>query len=708
LCIKDGATAIPLATGSGKYLVNAFGAGEGNFFLVDIANGNVIRKDIDEDGYYLADATTNALVTTADAAGTLYNCSSNVCTVVDEDDIPTGYIVNGEGTLPYIKCTGGTCTGIAVSTGIQCSAIDSLYSVIDDGTGSVAYYFCVLGSGSGIDVTTTGKYFISIEEDNTFGDENTGKSVIVELTGDGRITLMDIASDGNYIADKTTNALVTTVDGPGDLYTCVGTGKVCEKTAAADLKVGYFLNAGDTSTSTVPYIKCKSTTTTDANGNESTSIDCSAIAVSGSACSATTIGSLIKDDTSTIKLCVSASSAVALTGTSTKYVMSINVDGTIFGEKADNYVLMDVSAGTATLVDLSAASKAYYIANSSTNALLSAAGAGTVYLCDTGVCSLESTTVGYLKNADTSAATAIPYIQCNPGSGTAAAIASCSAIAVSDGTDCTGATAGSLYKVASGTTYHLCIKAGADAIALASGTGQYLVSAFGASGTSYSLVEVGSESVIKKSTKNGYYIAGEDDQKIVATGGAAGSLHQCSAESNTCSAVETVPVGYVVNAGDADPSAVPYIKCSSTECKALAVSGTGCTAIDTMYSKTENSVTTYYFCALASGTGIALTDTATGQYFISVATSNTFGNQSGCYVKIDVSNKNVLLHGKDDPTDRYEFTGPDEVIIDKNHFDTTTKCSNGALNGYAVSEYKKKEGVTDTTNNYYEKRQAQY
>jgi len=174
------------------------------------------------------------------------------------------------------------------------------------------------------------------------------------------------------------------------------------------------------------------------------------------------------------------------------------------------------------------------------------------------------------------------------------------------------------------------------------------------------------------------------------------------------------PIGYVVNAGDANPSTVPYILCvSGTEgaitCKTVAVSATACNVAKTGGLIVDTSDgTKYKICIDDSSNSVELgTSVSTiTEYIIGVCTA--FGKETNAFVIIDVSKGNALLHEKEDNPDRYEFADRNSARINKSTFSSADNCTSGALKAdYTVTEYKLKEGATDTSTNYYTKVSSQ-
>ena len=150
--------------------------------------------------YYLKDES-NKLVSSSGAAGILYRCSSGSnCNKVLEEEVETGYYYNAnnalEASLPYIKCKKGSNKCWAVSatetSNDDCSTAGEGGIIgVRKGENPILYKLCLNGleKGKVVSLSTPGKYFVSINEENVFGKS------------EGHYALIEIRSDGNIIKD---------------------------------------------------------------------------------------------------------------------------------------------------------------------------------------------------------------------------------------------------------------------------------------------------------------------------------------------------------------------------------------------------------------------------------------------------------------------------------------------------------------------------
>ena len=171
------------------------------------------------------------------------------------------------------------------------------------------------------------------------------------------------------------------------------------------------------------------------------------------------------------------------------------------------------------------------------------------------------------------------------------------------------------------------------------------------------LLETGAKGCVAE----GYYIA--NAQKVYTEADdTEGTLYYCST-ATSCKSVATsdLPIGYLLNSGNrgyADGTDVPYIKCEldqgSVKCKAMAVTGTACTA-----SKVEviNDSGVYKLC-LGTTTitdTVELSTSTTNKYLVSMAGNNVYGAQKQShFVIVNLSKGNALLNN--DNLDRYQIT----------------------------------------------------
>jgi len=197
----------------------------------------------------------------------------------------------------------------------------------------------------------------------------------------------------------------------------------------------------------------------------------------------------------------------------------------------------------------------FYITDSGTTDLKTGTGAGDLYSCKTtGVntvtCTIETALVGYVKNADTTNASAIPYIQC---SATGTAANSCQAIAQPTANACTDPAAG-VGALIYNSEYFVCID-GTTPVALSS-DGSYLINAGTASTFEntgvkniYSVVaKIDGGNVIRKVQDEKKYIyVVKATKRVYAKGESGASAAICSGTSFVAGAAE-----YVLNQTEGD------------------------------------------------------------------------------------------------------------------------------------------------------------
>jgi len=160
-------------------------------------------------GYYLKN-DNGELVSASNTSGTLYYCSdkfnTETCTVALNSAIKTGYYYNADTSLeiplPYIKCQKGSnnCKSIsAVITNTNDCSIAGEGGIIGvkEGENPIIYKLCLnsLQIGKAVSLSTAGKYFVSVNKGNVFG-ESPGHFAMVEIDSNG-----NIFKNGNYFID---------------------------------------------------------------------------------------------------------------------------------------------------------------------------------------------------------------------------------------------------------------------------------------------------------------------------------------------------------------------------------------------------------------------------------------------------------------------------------------------------------------------------
>jgi len=739
----------------------------GNISLDDVTDGNVVIGAAVSTIFYPV-LTSLASVTLANVK--LLECTSNACPGADgyilygtdgtasslalcvstDDGACTaqtdkGYFVNVQGgTSPYIKCTGSTPTCEAVAAEGACGA-DTIGQLIDN---SSTPELCLDGETSvGFPASGTKFYLVDYSDDSTFVDSVTTneKFGLIEVTK----TSMKISSSKTNVCSN--SSLVVTDNagscGSGEKARTCTSGlcdKICNTSTAKECIAGkfYLVSASQgselvTGTGDGYLYLCNSDECTEktdkgyyTDGTKvysctGTSGKCNNVTPAAATACTGKAGEIIKDG-STFKFCPSASAAPVLFAADAGDFMVAygSTSGTIYGLSADtDFTTVTVDANSVIVKAITA--DGYYLTGTTMGLVTAADTAGNLYNCvqSDSKCTAVTTAIpiGYLINGGNGTGGVVPFIECNvdaTGSST-----TCKAIAV-EAAACSTAKAGGLIVDASGETpaYSLCLDDTTTKVELSTSTTDptyYMVSVtgdgnvFGKATNAFVVVDVKGGHAIKQDiASDGYYIVDETTTKyaLVAADGTAGTLYTCTTSAKTCTVVPdaNIPIGYVVNAGDATPDTVPYISCvagtdGTITCKAVAVSATACSAagIGGLIKDTSDGIK-YKLCLDDASAGVELDKEAatTTEYIIGVC--DAFGKETSAFVIIDVSKGNALLHEKEESPDRYEFADEDSARINKSTFNPEGHCTSGALNAdVEITEYKLKEDATDTSTNYY-------
>jgi len=202
-CPSAGAAPVSFAADAGDFMV-AYGETSGAIYGLNAdtdftpvtVDANSVTVKTTVDGYYLA-GSTMGLVTKAGTSGSLYNCSATdkKCTAVSSA-IPVGYLINGEGSVPYIECkvdtTGSstTCKPVAV-TAEACSTAKAGGLIVDSPGANPKYSLCLDSTTTKVDlltsVTTSTYYMVSITGDGNVFGKATDASVVVDVKGGNAI-----------------------------------------------------------------------------------------------------------------------------------------------------------------------------------------------------------------------------------------------------------------------------------------------------------------------------------------------------------------------------------------------------------------------------------------------------------------------------------------------------------------------------------------
>jgi len=300
-------------------------------------------------GYYLTTKSDNNLQV-ANTAGKLYLCSAYNCK--EETSPKIGYYQNSGINGDYIRCDGTDCkaiTATATSTGCDESGVQ-IGDLINLSTTTIKICYGT-GAGEGVALDIPGKVIISLAAGNNLG--RSANTYVFDIADNQAFIQINASNDEYFIQSKLQAfALETNPASEGTLLNCAEDTGICSTETA---KIGYYKNAGS---DTVPYIKCD--------------IKCypyvPVVTESGKGCDATNdsigspispaiaIGDVIKDDAN-YKLCLGTSArtdGITLDATSASYFISIATSN-IYGNKASNYVLVNLANGNALRDDLTAA-----------------------------------------------------------------------------------------------------------------------------------------------------------------------------------------------------------------------------------------------------------------------------------------------------------------------------------------------------------------
>jgi len=137
-------------------------------------------------GYYIANKSTGVK-----GSGVLFHCVDGThCNIINsesEEKIKIGYYKNSDPEVDatgYIQCgISGSCTVVKANAAANCKSIPigGLYFDSDD-KNKIKLCLKTGAAVDGIDITTTGQYIISINNENIFGNA-AGKNVIIDFDG---------------------------------------------------------------------------------------------------------------------------------------------------------------------------------------------------------------------------------------------------------------------------------------------------------------------------------------------------------------------------------------------------------------------------------------------------------------------------------------------------------------------------------------------
>jgi len=542
-------------------------------------------------------------------------------------------------------------------------------------------------------------YLMSNTANNIFTEATTNndKFIVIQATPNAFTYNSLLTGEGYYITDNKNAIMQTYSENEGTLYSCTVTSEVmtCDKKTSS-IPIGYLLNADTISNTIIPYIECSLNSGTT---------KCYAINITETGCdNRSNIGKLIKDTSGgnpLYKLCVNYLIPIPLAETTGEYMTS-KENGNVFGSSVtEEFVITKFENGSVTLLD---SANGYYVADDTNLSIVNAVNnSGNLYECTDSNCVRIYSPIGYYANANPTNKDAIPYFQCLKNGASYV----CTALSVNNGSDCTSASAGSIYK-GTDSKYYLCVKEDATPLDLNSSSGQYIINAFDEDTSKFTLMEISGGNVIKISGENysGNFLADSTTNAVVTTNNGSGILFSCSMSICNPADANNISTGYIINSGNGTSGTAHFIKCTKgvTTCTGVnAPVGSGCSAVDLFYSVTGDP-NTYYYCLQESGSGIEIGGKNGGYYFISINTANVFGDSSGHYTMIKIDENSILSYSIGDSPNRYEYADSSDKHIDD--FDSQY-CESGELkSSVTVVEYKLVALKTDTTPEYYEKEQS--
>jgi len=232
---------------------NLFGITSGKMGLIKIIDQSVTLLNSNGNCIESLTAADRNTIAGNGVAGTLYTCTSGLCSTVADNDIKIGYYRNigssALGTSDYIKCEGTettttvngstvttitkSCKGLNVATADNCSSKaigDLIYKTTGTGASAVTTYtICLTTSipiALGSSGTNNGQYFISVSVDNIVFGKKADHFVIIRVAGDsvfleeketginlyryGESTTQKLIKDNEYDSSKCSGTPLTT------------------------------------------------------------------------------------------------------------------------------------------------------------------------------------------------------------------------------------------------------------------------------------------------------------------------------------------------------------------------------------------------------------------------------------------------------------------------------------------------------------------
>jgi len=568
--------------------------------------------------YYLVESkTTNIPVSAASSNGFLFYCTTSSGSTTCTEKTVKGYYVNSADKAFTCNGTSGGCQVATIDTECTNEKIGKLF--IDTNEAAICLNYANSAAISK-KISEAGNYILTHSDTATtvFGFTS-DKSGLITIGTDNSIIPSPSLSAGYYIASASDNTLLASA-GSGVLYDCTTDILSCE---AKTSEIGYFKN-GDTTSSTIPYIKCIKKTTDP-------TFECTALEnPSDESCSDDMIGQIIKDG----ELCLDNTQKIGFptdsSSTTTNYIVAYHANSVFASEyAAEKYVVVKVTTNSMTIdttvvtndyglcanVDMTYTALASESATCATTTTSENESKTLFGLCTAGVCEKlcnASSTNGDFNCQDKTyylvTENNIPVQGSNTGSlyyctTDATTGTTCAAIdtkgyyvnSVTEAYACTGSeltckietveeacnesNIGKLFK--DGSDPAICLNFNSESPGTAYSqkidtAGQCLVSysttaatLFNTEENKLSLITIAQKSVTLASTVSGSLLEAQDSpNKLAAADNAAGTLYSCT--NGICTAITTendINIGYYRNVGST-ATTVPYIKCS------LATGGT--------------------------------------------------------------------------------------------------------------------------------------
>lgn len=213
----------------------------------------------------------------------------------------------------------------------------------------------------------------------------------------------------------------------------------------------------------------------------------------------------------------------------------------------------------------------------------------------------------------------------------------------------------------------------------------------------------GGNVILNTKAGNFIYDSTATPTKLQSTLNGSGSLYKCTlnAAGYSLCAADDKTIGYLTNAGDASPSALPYIKCvvsgSDNSCSAIAsiTSETECSKVGDIIKPAEYKICVYADKDAVNSETLTSIDLTNGHFFVDASDNSGIFVQTaaaGHYVIINVNGGDITLN-KD--VKKYRYAIGSQVYF-KGEKDSDV-CNDATSMKSGVTEYvlKKDEGDKD-------------